>query len=69
MAYLCRDCGLKGKERGADGHCPACGSPRFLNARPQTSQEVVETRKGRLVLLAALWGALIYMIYQKLYGA
>ncbi len=68
MAYYCRDCSYTGKGRNSAGACPACGSTRYRSRRPQTSREIVETRKGRLVLLVALWGVLIYIIYQKLYG-
>lgn len=68
MAYYCRDCSYKGAGKSNAGACPACGSTNYLSLRPQTSKEIIETHKGRLLILVALWAVLIYLIQQKLYG-
>jgi hypothetical protein len=68
MVYVCRDCSYKGTKRADDGHCPACGSPKFRLAAAAKSPGQPQKRNRSLALLVLLWGYLIAHVCWKLYN-
>ncbi len=65
MQYHCTDCSYSGTTSGRSGECPACGS-RALARRRRTQSDDTSPANWRLVLLAALWCALIVLIIRNL---
>jgi hypothetical protein len=66
MTYVCKDCSYRGKIRGQDGSCPACGSFNYGTRASDEPTESSTPGKFRLLLLAALWAYLIGLIIWKL---
>lgn len=67
MSFHCRDCSLKQKGAFPNGKCPACGSYNITSGKGEKKRDADTGKKtGRLVVLALLWGALFFLLFQKL---
>ncbi|MFT5691759.1 MAG: putative ATP-dependent serine protease [Oceanicoccus sp.] len=66
MSYHCRDCSLKQKGAFPNGKCPACGSFNIVGRQvEQNSDQGIDKKKWRLMVLVLSWGSLLFLLFQK----
>jgi hypothetical protein len=66
MAYHCKDCSYRGRQRGDLGGCPACGSFNIALAGAAAAPPPQPPGRRRMALLLISWGLFLALAGWKL---
>ena len=66
MAYLCRDCGYRGRKGSRLGGCQACGSFNVGHEVAPPKAAAPAADRSRLTVLIVVWAVFIGLVAWKL---